>query len=288
MLLLLLAIAAAALTACHGFRLDKLDVFGLNEKKKLPGERKELFPGRRAGRDAGHSAGIHERQPTAARNRAGAGSRTSQAQPPRARQKTPRPSPSRSQSRSRNRVAKPQAGNAQPTQDHRAAAALATAAAGSRTASSSSGQSPWPAPAQDHHRRALAVVAAARHLLALTRVRRGLTRRRPRRKHMLECVFGLPATPGSDTDELHRSPLSAGPMSASRPVQPAGRPAPGAGRRPAGRDARPPRRRGPARRSRFHGDRYRRARAVGAGKPLRPHAGADRSGDRRRPMRSSS
>src|SRR3974390_1940001 len=34
-----------ALTACADFDLDKLDVFGLNEKKKLPGDRKELFPG---------------------------------------------------------------------------------------------------------------------------------------------------------------------------------------------------------------------------------------------------
>ncbi|HUL88319.1 MAG TPA: hypothetical protein VLU23_09065 [Pseudolabrys sp.] len=34
------------LTACSsGFDPDKLDVFGLNEKKKLPGERKEVFPG---------------------------------------------------------------------------------------------------------------------------------------------------------------------------------------------------------------------------------------------------
>lgn len=36
---------APVLTACADFDLDKLDVFGLNEKKKLPGERKELFPG---------------------------------------------------------------------------------------------------------------------------------------------------------------------------------------------------------------------------------------------------
>jgi outer membrane biosynthesis protein TonB len=44
---LLAAFAAmtSALTACADFDLDKLDVFGLNEKKKLPGERKELFPG---------------------------------------------------------------------------------------------------------------------------------------------------------------------------------------------------------------------------------------------------
>jgi hypothetical protein len=32
------------LSACADFDMDKLDVFGLNEKKKLPGERKEVFP----------------------------------------------------------------------------------------------------------------------------------------------------------------------------------------------------------------------------------------------------
>jgi hypothetical protein len=43
---LLAAFAAitSALTACSDFDPDKLDVFGLNEKKKLPGDRKELFP----------------------------------------------------------------------------------------------------------------------------------------------------------------------------------------------------------------------------------------------------
>lgn len=46
-LVLLAAFAAfgSALAACTDFDPDKLDVFGLNEKKKLPGERKELFPG---------------------------------------------------------------------------------------------------------------------------------------------------------------------------------------------------------------------------------------------------
>src|SRR5579875_2847159 len=37
--------AAAVLAGCENFDLDKLDIFNLNEKKKLPGERKELFPG---------------------------------------------------------------------------------------------------------------------------------------------------------------------------------------------------------------------------------------------------
>ncbi|HXX06896.1 MAG TPA: hypothetical protein VEJ43_02355 [Pseudolabrys sp.] len=41
-----LVLMGAVLAGCaDGFDLDKLDVFGLNEKKKLPGERKELFPG---------------------------------------------------------------------------------------------------------------------------------------------------------------------------------------------------------------------------------------------------
>jgi hypothetical protein len=33
------------LAGCSDFDMDKLDVFGLNEKKKLPGVRKDVFPG---------------------------------------------------------------------------------------------------------------------------------------------------------------------------------------------------------------------------------------------------
>ena len=33
-----------ALSACADFDPDKLDIFGINEKKKLPGERRALFP----------------------------------------------------------------------------------------------------------------------------------------------------------------------------------------------------------------------------------------------------
>ena len=36
--------AAPILAACTDFDMDKLDFFHLNEKKKLPGERKPLFP----------------------------------------------------------------------------------------------------------------------------------------------------------------------------------------------------------------------------------------------------
>jgi outer membrane biosynthesis protein TonB len=35
---------APALAGCADFDLDKLDVFGLSDKKKLPGDRKPLFP----------------------------------------------------------------------------------------------------------------------------------------------------------------------------------------------------------------------------------------------------
>jgi hypothetical protein len=45
-LLTVLTTFVPALAACSGgFDPDKLDVFGLSEKKKLPGERKEVFPG---------------------------------------------------------------------------------------------------------------------------------------------------------------------------------------------------------------------------------------------------
>ena len=44
-LLIGLVALTPALSACADFDMDKLDVFGLNEKKKLPGERKDVFPG---------------------------------------------------------------------------------------------------------------------------------------------------------------------------------------------------------------------------------------------------
>ena len=35
---------ATMLSACENFDMDKFDVFGINEKKKLPGDRRPLFP----------------------------------------------------------------------------------------------------------------------------------------------------------------------------------------------------------------------------------------------------
>ena len=43
-LLVGLVAIAPVLTGCEDFDIDKFDVFGINQKKKLPGDRKELFP----------------------------------------------------------------------------------------------------------------------------------------------------------------------------------------------------------------------------------------------------
>jgi outer membrane biosynthesis protein TonB len=43
-LLITLALATPVLAGCSNFDPDSLDIFGLNEKKKLPGERRNVFP----------------------------------------------------------------------------------------------------------------------------------------------------------------------------------------------------------------------------------------------------
>ncbi len=43
-LLAAVAALAPALAGCENFDMDKLDVFGLSQKKPLPGDRKPLFP----------------------------------------------------------------------------------------------------------------------------------------------------------------------------------------------------------------------------------------------------
>lgn len=45
LVLALLLGAAPMLAGCENFDPDSLDIFHLNDKKKLPGERRELFPG---------------------------------------------------------------------------------------------------------------------------------------------------------------------------------------------------------------------------------------------------
>ena len=70
-----LVVLAPVLSGCESFDMDKLDVFGLNEKKKLPGDRKPVFPEGVPGVIARHSAGIRQRQSTAAGRRANAAGR---------------------------------------------------------------------------------------------------------------------------------------------------------------------------------------------------------------------
>jgi hypothetical protein len=43
-LIAIIVAVAPVLSGCADFDLDKFDIFGLNEKKKLPGDRKTLFP----------------------------------------------------------------------------------------------------------------------------------------------------------------------------------------------------------------------------------------------------
>ncbi len=71
-LLVALVALTPVLAGCAGFDIDKFDIFGLNEKKKLPGERKELFPEGVPGVTQGHSARIPEGQTAAAGYRANA------------------------------------------------------------------------------------------------------------------------------------------------------------------------------------------------------------------------
>lgn len=42
--IVVLALAMPVLAGCSNFDPDSLDIFGLNEKKKLPGERRAVFP----------------------------------------------------------------------------------------------------------------------------------------------------------------------------------------------------------------------------------------------------
>ena len=111
--------------------------------------------------------------------------------------------------------------------------------------------------------------SAARCADCVQAPRRGMKRRRSRNA-------------AGASHELHGRHRRTAECRQVHPVQSAGRQAARAGRRPAGRHPRPPRGRGPARRSRLHGDRYRRARDGRARQPHRAHAGADRGRDRGR------
>ncbi len=77
-LLVGLVAVAPVLAGCEDFDADKFDVFGINQKKKLPGERKELFPEGVPGVTQGIPPEYLKEQPTAAGDRANSGRRTRQ------------------------------------------------------------------------------------------------------------------------------------------------------------------------------------------------------------------
>jgi hypothetical protein len=143
--------AAPAISGCADFDLDKLDVFGLNKKKPLPGERHAVFPEGVPGVSQGIPAelmmGNQQAQPGAAIPIDGikpeSGSKTAAAQPPEAKPK-PKPKPKKLvETRPPTRIKM-----APQEQPAAAQAASAPAASGAPAAQPASAQQGWSPPAQ--------------------------------------------------------------------------------------------------------------------------------------------
>ena len=138
--------AAPAISGCADFDLDKLDVFGLNKKKPLPGERHAVFPegvpGVAQGIPPELMMGSQQAQPGAAIPIDGikpeGGNRTAAAQPADEKPK-PKPKPRKVAQTSRPTRIK------MAPQEQPAAAQPASASAASTAPAAQQG---WPAPAQ--------------------------------------------------------------------------------------------------------------------------------------------
>ena len=242
-LLVGLVAIAPVLAGCEDFDMDKFDVFGINQKKKLPGERKELFPegvpGVTQGIPPEYLKGNQPPPETA---------QTPAAEPPttlrphrRARRllslrpKSRSRNPSASRNRARRRVRPPVRSpfNQRP---------------GAQTATSKRRWSPGQARTRSKGNR-----ASSRHPDRAPARLLGRQRRRPapsRAKSLARLRERRPFCAGrTAAHELHHRHCRPPQCRQVDAVQPAGRPARRAGRRPAGRDARPARRRWPARRS---------------------------------------
>lgn len=132
MLLASLLAIAPILSACESFDMDKFDIFNLNEKKKLPGDRKPVFPEGVPGVSQGVPAEmVKGHQPPA---------ETANALPPEpakpeAAKPKPKPKPKR--------VARPPQPAAQPAAQNQDAWP-----AQQQQQQPQSAQSPWPAPGQ--------------------------------------------------------------------------------------------------------------------------------------------
>jgi hypothetical protein len=142
------------LANCSNFDPDSLDVFGLNEKKKLPGERKDLFPGGVPGVTQGippeYMKGNQAEQTGAAINNslpppAEANSKTAAAEQAAEEKPKPKPKPrARTASRPPARVTVQQPSSAQQPPP---SAEPWPAPQQQQTQQEPAGQAPWPAPA---------------------------------------------------------------------------------------------------------------------------------------------
>jgi outer membrane biosynthesis protein TonB len=147
-LVALLLGAAPAISGCADFDLDKLDVFGLNKKKPLPGERHAVFPegvpGVTQGIPAELLAGYEQGQPGAAVPLDGIKPQTTAVQ---AAEEKPKPKP---KPKKVAQTARPTRIKMAPQEEPPAAAQPATApAASSQPAPQpAAAQQGWPAPAQ--------------------------------------------------------------------------------------------------------------------------------------------
>jgi len=136
-----LAIAAPTLAACSNFDMDKLDIFGLNEKKKLPGERKDLFPGGVPGVTQGIPPEyMRGNQPTPETAQSLAPEQNKEAA---AADQESKPEPE--QKPKPKRAAKPRTASSPPPQ---ASAQPSTWPQQDQQPTQQSTQAPWPAPAQ--------------------------------------------------------------------------------------------------------------------------------------------
>jgi len=149
----LLVLAAPALSGCANFDPDNLDIFGLNEKKKIPGERKDLFPEGVPGVSQGIPPEyIKGSQAAASADAAAAIPPEPAAQPQQAAPAKPtQPKPKRTVKRTAPKPATAEAAPVTPVQSQAAPAAQTTQPASGWPApaqgtTSSSGSSGWPAP----------------------------------------------------------------------------------------------------------------------------------------------
>ena len=240
-LLVGLVALAPVLAGCEDFDMDKFDVSPSQRKEEAAGRAQRCVPAGRAGRHARNSAGIHEGQSAAAGHRASTGggarrARADQLRPPRS---SRRQNPSRNRSANRSRARQPISPRKSPCSLRPRVKPAASSKWRPGRVPLRSSQRPGKARAPTPGRRRRRPAPSRADASVRLRERRPL------------CAGRIAA------HELHHRHCRPAQCRQVDAVQPAGRPARRAGRRPAGRDARPPRRRGPARRSRFHRDRYR-------------------------------